>query len=658
MTNTRTPRLRLPTDPAGRRRVVVENLRPSVDGGRFPAKRVVGEPVDVTADVFADGHDSLHCRLRYWAEDDNETARSEVVMEPRGNDQWHARFEPVALGRWCFAVVAWIDHYETWRAATRIKLAAGVDIDVEMLTGVQLLDGALPLADAAASKRLRAGSASLRAGRTEILEDDDLAVLMAVLNDREYATEVERSLDVDRPLAQFGAWYELFPRSTADEPGRHGTFADVEARLQYVADMGFDIVYLPPIHPIGTSHRKGANNALRAGPDDVGSPWAIGSGGGGHTAIHPDMGTLGDFRKLVEAAGRHELEIALDIAFQCSPDHPWVTEHPEWFRARPDGSIQYAENPPKRYEDIYPFDFESEQWSELWQALRRVFEFWIDEGVRIFRVDNPHTKSFPFWTWLLSDLRRRHPDTIFLAEAFTRPRVMERLAKIGFNQSYTYFAWRNSAWDLREYFEELTQTEVADYLRPNVWPNTPDILTEYLQHGGQPAFVIRAVLAATLAAAYGIYGPAFELAEHVAREPGSEEYLDSEKYQLRTWDLSRPDSLRPLFTRLNRIRRAHPALQTNRGLRFHHSENDALVCYSKRDPFDRDEVLMVVSVDPFNPQSGWINLDLDGLGVDGSGSFTLRDELGGGTYEWSGSRNYVELQPDAPAHIFVVETPR
>ena len=477
-------------------------------------------------------------------------------------------------------------------------------------SSTQWRPGAPPLPVARAAARLRSGDAA-------VLDDDGVAVTARAFSDPTRATTSEQyPLDVDRVRARFSTWYELFPRSAkpADET-RHGTFADVIRLLPEIDAMGFDVLYLPPIHPVGTTHRKGRNNQLVARPDDVGSPWAIGSADGGHKSVHPELGTMADFRALVDAAAARGIDVALDIAFQCAPDHPYVRAHPEWFRTRPDGTIQYAENPPKRYEDIVPFDFESEAWSSLWDELRSIFEFWIDQGVRIFRVDNPHTKAFPFWEWVLGDLRRRHP-TASSSPRRSRVRVLERLAKVGFNQSYTYFAWRDESWELREYFEELTAGPVAEYLRPNVWPNTPDILTEYLQRGGKPAFTVRAILAATLAASYGVYGPAFEQCVDVAREPGSEEYLDSEKYEIVHWDRRR-DSLVPLLTRLNQIRREHPALQSNTGLRFHDTDNANLCCYSKRDGVSGDTILTVVTTDPYRRQEGNVILDLAALGLPG-----------------------------------------
>jgi starch synthase (maltosyl-transferring) len=509
------------------------------------------------------------------------------------------------------------------------------------------------LESAARALAAKAGSPA----RVEGALDPALAALMARHPDRSGAAVYDRELPivVDRERAQFSAWYELFPRSAAPEPGRHGTFRDVEALLAEVAGMGFDVLYLPPIHPIGRTHRKGPNNRPQAAAGDPGSPWAIGGAEGGHKAVHPQLGTLDDFRRLARRAGEHGLELALDIAFQASPDHPYVTEHPDWFRRRPDGTVQYAENPPKKYEDIYPFDFQSEDRVALWDELKDVFSFWIGQGVRIFRVDNPHTKPFAFWEWLIGEVKRDHPEVIFLSEAFTRPKVMYRLAKLDFSQSYTYFAWRHERAEIEAYFQELTRPPVSDFFRPNLWPNTPDILTEYLQEGGLPAFRARLVLAATLGASYGIYGPAFELCENRPRERGSEEYLDSEKYQIRSWDRAAPHSLRGLVTQVNRIRRDHPALHSDRGLHFHGGDNQSLICYSKATADRSDVVLAVVNLDPARPQSGWVDLDETELGVEPGQPFQARDLLTGARYTWQGRGNYVGLDPAVqPAHIFEI----
>ncbi|WP_052667798.1 alpha-1,4-glucan--maltose-1-phosphate maltosyltransferase [Nitriliruptor alkaliphilus] len=645
---------------ATNQRVAIRDVRPQVDGGRHPAKRSVGELIEVEADVFADSHDALLATVcwrprgsRRW---------SEVAMTQLVNDRWRGSFTVDEPGRYEIRVTGWIDRFGTWQRDTRTKLEAGVATSVDLAIGAALLDELKAKGeDRAEVQRMRDQLVDERLelpARAEPALSDDATALVRRLDDRRYATASDRlPLRVDRERARFSAWYELFPRSAATEPGRHGTFDDVIARLPYVADLGFDVLYLPPIHPIGTTHRKGRNNSVVAEPGDVGSPWAIGSPEGGHEAIHPELGTIDDFRRLVTACADHGLELALDIAFQCSPDHPWVTEHPEWFRARPDGTIQYAENPPKKYQDIYPLDFETEDAEGLWQALKGVFEHWIAEGIRIFRVDNPHTKAFGFWEWCLDELTREHPDTIFLSESFTRPKVMKELARVGFTQSYTYFAWRDARWELAEYYAELHTTEVADYFRPNSWPNTPDILTEFLQHGGRAAFVQKLILAATLTANYGIYGPPFELMEHVAR-PGAEEYLDNEKYQLRHWDLDAPHSLAELIARVNAIRRAHPALQQDRSFAIHHVDNEALFAYSKRDPRSGDTVLTVVNLDPVWKQGGFTWLDLEALGLEGEGArFEVYDALGESRYTWQGRRNYVELDPHVtPGHIFVISS--
>jgi starch synthase (maltosyl-transferring) len=467
--------------------------------------------------------------------------------------------------------------------------------------------------------------------------------------------ERELAVVVDREKARFSAWYEMFPRSCSLRPGRGGTLLDCLKRLDYVAGMGFDVVYFPPIHPIGRVNRKGKNNAERAASDEVGSPWAIGSREGGHKAIDPQLGTIDDFKKLLARARVLGLEVALDLAYQCAPDHPYVKNHREWFRARPDGTVQYAENPPKKYQDIYPFDFETEQSQALWEELRSVVLYWIDQGVRIFRVDNPHTKPFDFWEWLITDIKSRYPDVLFLAEAFTRPKVMYELAKLGFTQSYTYFAWRNIKPELTEYFNEITQTDVREYFRPNLWPNTPDILTDYLQHGGRPAFMIRLALAATLGANYGIYGPAFELSENRAVRPGSEEYLDSEKYQIRNWDLDRPDSLAKLIANVNQIRRENPALHGDWSLRFHPADNDQILVYSKTTDDLLNIIVVAVNLDPYRTQSAWLDLPLDLFHLDPRQPYQMHDLLTDARYVWRGPRNYVELNPQRlPAHIFCI----
>jgi starch synthase (maltosyl-transferring) len=644
----------------GRRRVAIEGVEPQVDGARFAVKRVVGDDVVVEADVFADGHEQLAAVLLFRRE--AETEWTEVPMASMGNDRWTASFPVTHLGHYRFTIRGWVDRFATWRRDLAKRIEADQEVAPDLLIGANLVDRAVRRAHGEARRKLRKWAERLRSmdgdPRTaEAALDDDLADLMAAHPDRRHSTRYgsEVAVLVDPERAGFGAWYELFPRSTATEAGRHGTLQDTTKRLDYVAQMGFDVVYLPPIHPIGHTFRKGPNNTTEAGPDAVGSPWAIGSEEGGHTAIHPDLGTMEDFHRLVERAEELGMEIAMDLAYQCSPDHPWVREHPEWFRHRPDGSIQYAENPPKKYQDIYPLDFEADDWLALWSELKSVVDFWIDQGVRIFRVDNPHTKPFPFWEWLIEQVKTEHPDVIFLAEAFTRPKVMYRLAKLGFTQSYTYFAWRNLKWELEQYFTELTQTPVREFFRPNLWPNTPDILTEYLQTGGRQAFMIRLVLAATLGANYGIYGPAFELCENRAVAPGSEEYLDSEKYRVRRWDLDDPNSLSEFIARVNRVRRENPALHQDRTLRFHHLENDQVIAYSKT--AGNNALLMVVDLDPHRRQGGWLNLDLHALGIDHDREYQVHDLLTDSHYLWSGPRQYVELDPHVvPAHVFRIRS--
>ncbi|HXW08424.1 MAG TPA: alpha-1,4-glucan--maltose-1-phosphate maltosyltransferase [Vicinamibacterales bacterium] len=642
------------------RRAVVERVRPEVDGGRFPIKRAAGESVVVRADVFADGHDLVAAAVLCRRPDD---PWREVPMEALGNDRWQAAFDVTELGRYQYTVEGWVDRFGSWRAELSKKVGAGQDVGTELLEGATLIRALLRDADDTPDVRdLRARASFI--GDTAIPPGERIAAALAERlrsglarrGHRDPRTRYDRVLEVlvERDLARFGAWYEMFPRSAGPDPSRSATFAEAAGLLPYVASMGFDVLYLPPIHPIGRSFRKGRNNTLEAGPDDVGSPWAIGGPEGGHTAVEPGLGSLADFDRFVEQARRHGLEVALDIAYQASPDHPYVGEHPEWFRHRPDGSIKYAENPPKKYQDIYPFNFESDAWEPLWLELKQVIEFWVARGVKIFRVDNPHTKPFRFWEWALADVKRQHPDTIFLSEAFTRPKVMRYLAKAGFSQSYTYFTWRNTSDELRDYFTELTQTPVREYLRPNLFANTPDILHAYLQRGGRPAFQVRLVLAATLGASYGIYS-GFELAENVAVREGSEEYLDSEKYQIRIRDFSRADSLAELVARVNAVRRDHPALHRDWGLRFHDTDNPQLLAYSKRSVDGTDLLLMVVNVDPVNMQHGHVRLPLEAWGLPPDGPVDALDLLSAERYVWRAEWNYVRLDPPVRvAHILQI----
>jgi starch synthase (maltosyl-transferring) len=638
--------------------VIVRGVSPELEGGRYPIKRTPGDKVVVEADAFLDGHDELTCVLQYRAV--GEDAWQEARMRPLVNDRWRGEFA-VGEGRYYeYRVEAWPDPFSSWRRDLKKRVEAGQEVSVELLTGAQLVRDAVERASGEEARRLEERANALKKDwdvglRTGIALDDALADLMAQYPDRTRSTAYERWLrvEVERERARFSAWYEMFPRSTSPDASRPGTFQDCIDRLPYVRDMGFDILYLPPIHPVGRAHRKGKNNAVVGAEADPGSPWAIGSHEGGHKAINPELGTLEDFRRLVAAANENGMEVALDLAFQCSPDHPYVREHPQWFKHRPDGSIRYAENPPKKYEDIYPIDFETEDWEALWLELKSVVTYWLEQGVQAFRVDNPHTKSFRFWEWLIAEVKKEYPDVLFLSEAFTRPSLKYHLAKIGFSQSYTYFTWRNAKWELTEYLTELTQTEVREFFRPNFWPNTPDILHEYLQVGGRPAFITRLVLAATLTANYGIYGPAFELMENVPREPGSEEYLNSEKYEIRHWDIDRADSLRHLIGRVNRIRRENAVLQSNVSLRFANVDNDQVIAYTKSTEDGSNVILTVVSLDPHYSQSGWVELPLHDLGIEPSESFQVHDLLMDTRYIWSGWRNFVQLNPHVlPAHIF------
>lgn len=649
-----------PDDRVARARVVLERLSPHVDEGRFAITRAVGDRVEVEVDAFADGHDMIAVELAYRHDGDSDWTRA--AMREVGNDRWAGAFAVDRLGAYRYTVRAWIDEFGTWRRGLARNVEAGNEVDVDVLIGAGLLRAAAARTSRPASTQLTSWAVRLEDtaaaidARIALALADEVAELCRAAPDLAHATEwpVPYRCWCERERARFSSWYELFPRSASPTPGAHGTLADVAGRLDEIAAMGFDVLYLPPIHPIGRVARKGPNNAVDAAPGDVGSPWAIGSADGGHDAVHPQLGGMDDLRELVAAARARGIEVALDLALQCAPDHPWVTEHPQWFRARPDGSVQYAENPPKRYQDIYPIDFSTADWPALWEAIAAVVAHWIDAGIRIFRVDNPHTKPFVFWEWLIARVHADDPGIIFLSEAFTRPKVMRRLAKLGFTQSYTYFAWRNSRDELTDYLTELTQSEMREYFRPNLWPNTPDILTEYLQTGGRPAFIARLVLAATLSSNYGIYGPAFELCANTPVAPGSEEYLDSEKYQIGTWDREAPWSLRGLIGRINDIRRQHPALQRNDTLAFHPTDNPHLLCYSKTDDERRDRIVCVVNLDPHFTQSGWTNLRFDALALDDR-PFPVVDLIGDTHAEWQGAFNFVRLDPhELPAHIFAI----
>ncbi len=667
----------------GRSRVVIEEVTPQVNCGRYPARRIQGDEVVVTAAIFGDGHDHLAARLLFRRTSERRWRSTPMVHVD--NDIWSASFSATEIGAWEFTVQAWVDHFDTWTSDLRKRLAAQPDpeapdpqayltpqdIPLALRIGALLLERTAGRAKGNDAKQLAEVVASLRwmadqnAAFYEYPLNSGVEALAARYPDIELATRYPADLPlwVDREKARYSTWYELFPRSMSSIPGKHGTLLDVEAQLPEIASMGFDVLYMPPIHPIGDAFRKGKNNSTTAEPGDAGSPWAIGNvrtktNEGGHKAIHLELGTLKDFDRLVAAAATNQIEIALDIAFQVSPDHPWVQEHPAWFIHRPDGTIQYAENPPKKYQDIYPLNFESSEWRSLWDELHSVFEFWIKHGVYIFRVDNPHTKALPFWEWCIGSIREKYPRTIFLAEAFTRPHVMYSLAKAGFTQSYTYFTWRTTKPEIQAYLEEITQPPVSEFFEPNFWPNTPDILHKSLQEGGRPAFMQRLILAATLTANYGIYGPAYELGENAAAKPSpgkteSEEYLDSEKYEIRQRNRNSPGTLVPLITDLNHIRRANVALQSNGSLHFHHVDNPDLLCYSKS--AGTNTILVAINLDPFAEQSGWIDLDLKQLGVPHDQNFDVEDLLTGTHYTWHDRSNYVALRPEVqPAHIFRV----
>jgi starch synthase (maltosyl-transferring) len=657
-------------------RIPITDVRPVVECGRFPAKAAVGETLPVTATVFREGHDAVAANVVLVDPAGRERPfnRMRRLPDEGGTDRWATEVRPDVEGRWRFRVEAWSDPFGTWVHDAEIKIPLAQDVELVCATGAQLLERALPGIPKASKGVVQKAIAALRdtdrsAGdRVAPALDRDLVAVLDAHPVRELVTRSDDyDLYVEREKAQFSAWYEFFPRSEgarqdADGTWHSGTLRTAAERLPAIAAMGFDTVYLPPIHPIGTTFRKGPNNTLDPRPGDPGSPWAIGSADGGHDAIDPNLGTLADFDAFVAAASDLGLDVALDLALQCSPDHPWVREHPEWFTTRIDGSIAYAENPPKKYQDIYPLNFDpvdQGDYEGLAREVLRVVNHWIDHGVSIFRVDNPHTKPVRFWEWLIAEVRKDHPEVIWLSEAFTKPPMMHALGKVGFTQSYTYFTWRNERWELEEYLTELSQ-DSADFLRPNFFVNTPDILHAYLQYGGPPAFKIRAVLAAMLSPSWGVYS-GYELYEHVAVRPGSEEYLDSEKYQLRPrdWDAAERsgNTLAPYLTRLNEIRRAHPALKRLRNLRWHHPDNDQIIAWSKRESVDGradDVVLVVVNLDPHSVREATVHLDVQALGFEPGESFEVHDQISGATWTW-GEHNYVRLDPFVePAHVFVV----
>jgi starch synthase (maltosyl-transferring) len=639
----------------GSRRIVIERVYPQLDCGRYAVKREVGDSLEVSADIFKEGHDAIAAAISYRAEDEQEWRESRMRFVD--NDRWGGRITLDRNLRYHFTIVAWTDWFGTWAADLRKKYDAGQEVGSELLEGVRLVETAATIARGEDQRRLSALLAELKEDASEservaVALSNDLLDLMERYPTRSDLTQYDLTLpvQVDRVAARFASWYELFPRSMSDDPARHGTFADVIAKLPYVRDMGFDVLYFPPIHPIGRAHRKGKNNSLVPREGEPGSPYAIGGVEGGHKAVHPDLGTLEDFRRLVTEAREHGLEIALDFAIQVSPEHPYVKEHPTWFFIRPDGTIKYAENPPKKYQDIYPLNFYGEGWEEQWEEWKSVILFWIEQGVKTFRVDNPHTKPVQFWEWMIRDVQRRHPDVVFLSEAFTRPKMMRALAKAGFTQSYTYFTWRNFKGELEEYFSELTRSEMREYYRGNLFVNTPDINPEFLQKGGRPAFMIRAVLAATLSSLWGMYS-GFELCEGTPL-PGKEEYLDSEKYEIKAWDWNRPGNIRPLITRLNELRRKHPALQEYHNLTFHLCDNENVLFYQKSTPDFRDLLFVAVNLDPFEAHDVTLFFPMNVIGVAEHETWEAEELLAGGRHLWRGSHQHLRLAPDSPARIW------
>ncbi|WP_439554769.1 alpha-1,4-glucan--maltose-1-phosphate maltosyltransferase [Dyadobacter sp.] len=644
----------------GRKRVVITNVSPQVESGKYPARRAIGESIDFSADVFGDGHDVVAAAVIYKHE--SEENWNEVLMQFAGNDHWEANWSPDKEGFYQYQFTGWIDHFTTWKKGLVKKYDAHQDIAVEIKIGIELLEEASALAEAQHKSDFQQwieffnNNTDYQAS-VNLAISDELAAAMSKIRYTDRITVFQKTfqLEVERKKAAFSSWYELFPRSASPEPEQHGTFKDVTALLPKVAKMGFDTLYFPPIHPIGEMKRKGKNNSLVPSETDPGSPWAIGNRLGGHKAVHPELGEIEDFEELVGEAKKLGIEIAMDIAYQCAPDHPYVKEHPQWFKWRPDGTVQYAENPPKRYEDILPFDFETHDWENLWNELKSVIDFWIEKGVSVFRIDNPHTKAFGFWEWMIGEVRKQHPRIIFLAEAFTRPRVMERLAKIGFNQSYTYFTWRNSKWEIEQYLNELTKTDQQYYFRPNFWPNTPDILPHHLVEGGENAHITRFILAATLSSNYGLYGPVYEYGVNTPH-PGKEEYTDNEKYEIKHWDWDRYSRTRDIITRVNKIRKENPALQTTWNINFAETSNDMVICYTKADPHSNNLLIIAVNLDFFNTQGANIKVPLHKLGMHWEQSYRVRDMLSGELYDWHGEYNYVQMNPyEMPAHIFKIE---
>ena len=640
----------------GKKRVIITNVSPTVEGGKYPAKTVIDETMIITADVFGDGHDEVAASA--FLRDVKTGNIVELPMDFVINDHWATEYTFTNTGTYEFWINGWEDHYSTWKHGLKKKYDAGQDIALELRIGADLL--------LAAAEVLKEESALLKNAASQMVDTEDglviafdttLAAAMFKYHPEDTVTTFHQvyQIIVERKKTAFSSWYELFPRSASAEPGKHGTFKDVMKLLPRIHKMGFDVLYFPPVHPIGEVNRKGKNNSLTAASDDPGSPWAIGNKKGGHKAIHAQLGTLADFKRLVKAANQFGIELAMDIAYQCAPDHPYVKKHPQWFKWRPDGTVQFAENPPKKYEDILPFDFETDDWENLWMELKSVIDYWIAAGVRIFRIDNPHTKAFPFWEWMMGEVRKTDPDVMFLAEAFTRPRLMERLAKTGFNQSYTYFTWRNTKYELETYMKELTKTEMRYYFRPNFWPNTPDILPPALIHGGENAHIMRLILAATLSSNYGLYGPVYEFGFNTPHG-AKEEYVDNEKYEIKQWNWTKYTRIREMIIRINQIRKKNTALQTTWNIEFVETTSDQIIAYLKTDVKTNNTLLIVVNLDVTQTHSASLRIPLETLPIDSSSELKVSDLLSGDTYYWRGEWQYVELNPYLmPAHIFKIE---
>ena len=642
----------------GKKRVIITQVSPAVEGGKYPAKAVINEEICLAADVFGDGHDEVAASV--FVEHLQTGSLVELPMVLKLNDHWEAKYKLELTGLYQFKIIGWEDHYTTWKHGLKKKHTAGQDIALELQIGAALLRTA---ADVLLQDNAFLTSAAIRMERATADEglaialNQDIAEVMFRYRPEDSVTTYPQvfKISVERKKAAFSSWYELFPRSAAAETGKHGTFKDVEKLLPRISKMGFDVLYFPPIHPIGEINRKGKNNSLDAGNEDPGSPWAIGNRKGGHKAIHPQLGTMEDFKQLIRTANGLGIELAMDIAYQCAPDHPYVKEHPQWFKWRPDGTVQFAENPPKKYEDILPFDFETDDWENLWQELKSIIDYWIAAGIRIFRIDNPHTKAFPFWEWMIGEVRMKEPDVLFLAEAFTRPRLMERLAKTGFNQSYTYFTWRNTKYELETYMKELTKTELRYYFRPNFWPNTPDILPPALISGGENAHIMRLILAATLSSNYGLYGPVYEFAINTPHGQ-KEEYVDNEKYEIKHWNWTKYTRIREIITRVNQIRKQNSALHSTWNIRFVETTGDQVICYLKTDPETNNRLLIAVNLDVAQTHGATIKIPFEGLNIDPSLEFSATDLLSGDTYYWRGESQYIQLNPYLmPAHIFRLE---